>query len=64
MNVVMRLAYRHIPSFRREDGGLYDLFVAVYHPTYVARMRALHHAGRHGRLMSNGRCTWCGQAAS
>jgi hypothetical protein len=56
-------AYRHIPSFRRERGGLYALYVAAYSPTYVARMRSLHRAGRHGKPMDNGRCTWCGEAA-
>lgn len=56
-----RLAYAWLPSFRRERGGLYAAYVAIYSRVYQARMRRLHGAGRHGRLMANGRCTWCGE---
>lgn len=56
-------AYRHVRSFRREQGGLYAAWVAVYSRCHAARMRHLHNHGRHGRLMSNGRCTWCGVKA-
>ena len=53
-------AYQGIPSFRREDGGLYDVYVAVYSRVYRLRMSSLHKRGRHSRPMDNGRCTWCG----
>lgn len=57
---MVTLAYRWLPSFRRERGGLYALYVAIHHPTYVARMKTLHRLGRHGDAMASGRCRWCG----
>jgi hypothetical protein len=62
VNTLQRAAYRHIGSFRREDGGLYAAYVAVYSRLHRWRMTAAHRKGRHGRLMSNGRCTWCGMS--
>lgn len=61
-NAVLRFAFRRIRSFRREDGGLYDLYVGIYSAAYRRRMTARHREGRHGRLMANGRCEWCGGA--
>ena len=55
------LAYRHLPSFRREAGGLYAAWAAVYSRVHRARMTWLHRRGRHGPLTANRRCTWCGQ---
>ena len=63
MNTVQQLAYRRIPSFKREAGGLYHLYAAVYSRIYAARMRHLHKRGRHGPGAPHGiapRCTWCG----
>ncbi|GLP64314.1 hypothetical protein TUSST3_09340 [Streptomyces sp. TUS-ST3] len=63
MNAAKQLAYRHIPSFKREHGGLYSLYVAVYSRAYAARMRWLHERGRHGCGAPHSiapRCTWCG----
>jgi hypothetical protein len=62
VNGAQQFAYRHIPSFRREAGGLYHLYTAVYSRAYAARMRHLHKRGRHGRppLGINPRCQWCG----
>jgi len=63
MNATQRFAYRRIPSFRREGGGLYSAYVAVYSRVYAARMRYLHKRGRHGRGASHSiapRCQWCG----
>lgn len=57
-----RLAYRRIPSFRREEGGLYAVYTAVVSRVYRAVMIRRHRRGGHGRLMSlSGRCTWCGE---
>jgi hypothetical protein len=58
-----QFAYRHIPSFKRESGGLYSLYVAVYSRAYAARMRYLHKRGRHGSGAPHSiapRCQWCG----
>ena len=63
MNATQRLAYRHVRSFKRENGGLYSLYVTVYSRAYAARMRYLHKRGRHGRGAPHTiapRCTWCG----
>lgn len=63
MNSMQQLAYRHIPSFKREAGGLYHRYTAVYSRIYAARMRYLHKRGRHGRGAPRGidpRCNWCG----
>ena len=47
MNRIERLAYERIPSFRREDGGLYGAYVAVYSRAYGLAMRWRHRgAGR------------------
>lgn len=65
MNAARSLAYRHIRSFKREHGGLYSLYVAVYSRAYAARMRYLHKRGRHGHGAPHSiapRCTWCGAA--
>lgn len=64
MNTIMRMAHRHVPSFRREGGGAYAVYVAVYSRIYRWHMERAHWAGRHGRIMPNGRCTWCGKATS
>jgi hypothetical protein len=61
-NAVLRFAFRHVRSFRREDGGLYGLYVSIHSVAYRRRMTARHREGRHGRLMANGRCEWCGAA--
>ncbi|MFF7147472.1 hypothetical protein ACFZAO_05285 [Streptomyces griseoaurantiacus] len=63
MNAVQRFAYRRIPSFKRESGGLYNLYTSIYSRAYAARMRYLHQRGRHNRPTPHGldpRCTWCG----
>jgi len=60
MNALERAAFRHIRSFRREGGALYDAYVSAYSWIYRWRMLARHRRDAHGRLMSNGRCTWCG----
>jgi hypothetical protein len=56
----MQWAYNHIGSFKRERGGLYALYVGIYSRVYRYIMVRKHQNGNHGRLMSNGRCTWCG----
>ena len=63
MTAIERLAFRHIRSFRREDGGLYNAYSFVYGHAYSRRMRRLHVAGKHGPVMANGRCEWCGAAS-
>jgi hypothetical protein len=63
MNAAQQFGYRHIPSFKREEGGLYNLYVGVYSRVYAARMRYLHKRGRHGRGAPHSiapRCQWCG----
>lgn len=60
MNAALSFAYRRIPSFRRENGGIYDLYVRVHSALYSRRMKALHRRGRHGRAQTDGRCSWCG----
>jgi hypothetical protein len=63
MNDMQQFAYRHIPSFKRESGGLYNLYTAIYSRAYAARMRYLHKRGRHGRGAPHSiapRCQWCG----
>lgn len=60
MNAVESLLYRHIPSFKREHGGLYRPYAATYSWIYSTRMRRLHRSGFHGRS-SHGRCQWCGE---
>jgi hypothetical protein len=63
VNGAQQFAYRHIPSFRRESGGLYHLYTAIYSRAYAARMRYLHKRGRHGGGAPHSiapRCTWCG----
>ena len=62
MNGLQQFAYRHIGSFRREDGGLYSAYAAICSAIYRRRMASRHRHGGHGRLVSNGRCTWCGVA--
>lgn len=61
MNAVESLLYRHIPSFRREHGGLYRVYSSVYSRIYSTRMRRLHRRGLHGRS-PHGRCQWCGES--
>lgn len=63
MTPLARLAFRRVRSFRREDGGLYAAWCAVYSRAYAARQRRVHARGGHGRLMGNGRCEWCGITA-
>jgi hypothetical protein len=60
VNAALRLAYRRIPSFRREHGGLYALYVPVIARIHSTRMRRLHDRGRHGPA-PHGYCQWCGQ---
>ncbi|MEU8740610.1 hypothetical protein [Streptomyces halstedii] len=63
MNPVLTLAYRFLPSFKREGGGLYTAFTAVYSRCYAIRMRYLHRRGRHPAAKVQGisrRCQWCG----
>jgi len=62
MNATQRLLYRRVPSFKREDGGLYAAYAASHSRIYAARMRYLHRRGRHGRS-PHGRCQWCGQSS-
>ena len=62
MNLARRYAYAHIRSLRREDGGLYGVYVGIYSRVYGWQMRRRHRHGKHARLMANGRCTWCGAA--
>jgi hypothetical protein len=57
----MRITWRP-RSVRREHGGVYACYAAVYSRAWRARMTGLHARGRHGPLMANGRCTWCGAA--
>jgi len=63
VNAIQQFAYQRIPSFKRESGGLYSLYAAIYSRAYAARMRHLHRRGRHGPRAPYGldpRCTWCG----
>ena len=63
MNAAQHAAYRHLPSFKRESGGLYRLYAAVYSRAYAARMRHRHKRGRHGPGAPHSidpRCQWCG----
>lgn len=63
MNPALALAYRFLPSFKREGGGLYTAFTAVYSRCYALRMRYLHRRGRHAAPKVPGigrRCQWCG----
>jgi hypothetical protein len=63
VNGIQRAAYRQIPSFRREAGGLYAAYVAVYSRLYAARMAWLHKRGRHQAPFPDSvapRCSWCG----
>lgn len=60
MSSTRQFLYRYIPSFKRESGVSYNLYVAVYSRIYTARMRHLHRRGRHGALMASGPCHWCG----
>lgn len=62
MNPALRLAYRRIPSFKREHGGTYALYVTLYSRAYATRMRYLHRRGRHGPA-PHGLCQWCGTDA-
>jgi hypothetical protein len=59
---ISQFAYRHIRSFRREQGGLYAIYSATYSRVYGLVMTRRHRNGRHGPLMGlSGRCTWCGE---
>ena len=61
MNAALRLCYQHIPSFRREYGGAYRLYVALYSRAYAKRMRYLHQRDRHAAQRGlDPRCSWCG----
>ena len=42
MNRLERVAYERIPSFRREEGGSYAVYVAVYSRAYRLAMRWQH----------------------
>lgn len=64
MTAAEQWAYRHIRSFRREQGGLYAAYAGAYSRAYRRVMTRRHRRGRHGRLMGNGRCTWCGIAVT
>ncbi len=59
MGPILNAAYRRIPSFRREAGGLHATYVTVHSAIYAARMRRKHQRGRHGPA-SHGICHWCG----
>ena len=64
MNAAQRFAYERIPSFRREDGGLYALYSRIMSSIYARRARSRHDKGLHGPVVSiNGRCEWCGRNA-
>lgn len=64
MNAALRVAYRRIPSFRRESGGLYDLYSRITSGIYARRARGRHNKGLHGPAVSiHGRCEWCGRNA-
>lgn len=61
MNAALRLAYRRIPSFRREDGGTYALYAAINSRAHAARARSRHRRGLHTTAPhGTGPCTWCG----
>lgn len=62
MNATLRLMYEHVPSFKREHGGLYRIYSAIQSRIYATRMRALHKRGRHDRRRHglDPRCQWCG----
>jgi hypothetical protein len=67
VSVIQRAAYQHVRSFRREDGGLYSAYVAVYSRAYRARMLWLHKRGRHSvpdHYSVSPRCSWCGITAA
>lgn len=62
MNPVKAFLYRRVPSFRRESGGSYAIYVGLHSRVYAARARSLHRRGRHITAKSglDRRCTWCG----
>lgn len=62
MGPVKRWLYQHVPSFKREHGGLYATYAAVHSRIYATRMRYLHRRGQHDQS-PHGRCQWCGQTA-
>jgi hypothetical protein len=67
MTPIERAAFARLRSFRRERGGLYAAYVAVYSRAYRARMAWLHNRGRHGRPAPGSicpRCPWCHAPAS
>lgn len=64
MNAALRVAYRRVPSFRREEGGLYNLYSGINTAIYSWRAKGRHNRGRHGPAVSaHGRCEWCGRDA-
>jgi hypothetical protein len=64
MNAAESLLYRHIPSFKREHGGLHSLYATAYSWIYSTRMHRLHRRGLHGRSPhGTGPCQWCGESA-
>jgi hypothetical protein len=62
MNAVLRLCFEHLPSFKRERGGLYAVYVPLHSYIYATRMRYVHRRGRHAspRRGLDTRCQWCG----
>jgi hypothetical protein len=65
MNAGLRLLYEHVPSFKREHGGLYRLYAAAASRIYAACMVARHKRGKHQRRPHglDPRCQWCGEDA-
>jgi len=60
---VERVLFTHVRSFRRERGGLYAMYVAIYSRVYRTRMVWLHKRGKHAqphRESISSRCHWCG----
>jgi hypothetical protein len=61
VNTLQQLCYERIPSFKREHGGLYQLYSAIHSRAYATRMRRLHRQGQHAAQRGlDPRCSWCG----
>ncbi|MGW9399337.1 hypothetical protein [Streptomyces sp. NPDC055642] len=61
MNAALQLCYQHIPSFKRESGGIYHLYATLHSRIYAKRMRHLHRHGQHAPQHGlDPHCSWCG----